>query len=314
MRSTGCPHPDKNETLVTAMRLHPTLLSVALVAAYPVGEAAALQVAPSLMGVLSRPGEDPVIKVVDTSNPSDNPISFFASTNASPDSGFYGNLPLGDTRVRVVVGANTDPVTSSLSYTAQVTNDGTTDIPLAFGFHIDRGRVGVFAPSGGGSEPGQSSFFGMASLISEISWNGQTLWSVEISVKNDDSNGPEKTIIREGAASDFSFDATAADDQVFYDAYTGNLGLGLLRAGESGVLSYDILAYAFYESSSEQSCYGYGCAVVGNTDPFHLGDAPFTPGEGYRAGIQPIPEPQTWAMLAAGLGLLGWQVRRRSLH
>ncbi len=299
------------------MRLHPTLLAAALAVAYPIGNAAALPVDASLTGIFT-PGIDPaVIRTVHTSDLSGNPISFFTSTNASPDSGFYGDLPQADTRVRVVVGPATDVVSSSLSYSAMVYNTGTTDVPLAFGFHIDRGRVGVFAPSASFEEDGMSllpPFRGQASLISEIRWNGDALWRVTIMVDNSDTDGPVKSVILEGAAADFGVDATSADDQVFYDAYTGNLGLGLLGAGQSGELTYDIVAVAFYDSSSEASCYGYGCAVVGNTDPFDLANEPFTPGEGYRAGIQPIPEPQTWAMLAAGLGLLGWQARRRALH
>lgn len=32
----------------------------------------------------------------------------------------------------------------------------------------------------------------------------------------------------------------------------------------------------------------------------------------YRAFISPVPEPETYAMLLAGLGMLGWMARRRS--
>jgi hypothetical protein len=29
-------------------------------------------------------------------------------------------------------------------------------------------------------------------------------------------------------------------------------------------------------------------------------------------GVAPVPEPETYAMLLAGLGLVGWQARRRT--
>jgi 5'-nucleotidase / UDP-sugar diphosphatase len=35
---------------------------------------------------------------------------------------------------------------------------------------------------------------------------------------------------------------------------------------------------------------------------------------GLQAGIAPVPEADTWAMLLVGLGLVGFAVRRRRVH
>jgi len=38
----------------------------------------------------------------------------------------------------------------------------------------------------------------------------------------------------------------------------------------------------------------------------------WTRGEFFALQAAPIPEPETYAMLFAGLGLVGWQLRRKS--
>ena len=39
---------------------------------------------------------------------------------------------------------------------------------------------------------------------------------------------------------------------------------------------------------------------------------PVASGEIFQVGVAPVPEPETYAMLLAGLGLLGFVARRRS--
>jgi hypothetical protein len=45
----------------------------------------------------------------------------------------------------------------------------------------------------------------------------------------------------------------------------------------------------------------------GTTDGFSLMNVSLT-------GVSPVPEPQTYAMMLAGLGLLGFRLRRRKLQ
>lgn len=47
----------------------------------------------------------------------------------------------------------------------------------------------------------------------------------------------------------------------------------------------------------------------------HTGPVGFTPGLQFDGSgfVAPIPEPETYAMLLAGLGLLGWRIRARKV-
>lgn len=50
-------------------------------------------------------------------------------------------------------------------------------------------------------------------------------------------------------------------------------------------------------------------ATTGNLDIFHLGDNDFT----VKAIVTAVPEPETYAMLLVGLGLIGFMVRRKKV-
>jgi hypothetical protein len=41
---------------------------------------------------------------------------------------------------------------------------------------------------------------------------------------------------------------------------------------------------------------------------------PFSPPPPEQAPVSPVPEPETYAMMAAGLALLGWRARRQALR
>jgi hypothetical protein len=41
---------------------------------------------------------------------------------------------------------------------------------------------------------------------------------------------------------------------------------------------------------------------------------PFSPPPPEQAPVSPVPEPETYAMMAAGLALLGWRARLKALR
>ncbi len=60
---------------------------------------------------------------------------------------------------------------------------------------------------------------------------------------------------------------------------------------------------------------GSSTAIAINTAPWNYYVNVHTtafPGGEIRGQLAPVPEPGSWAMLAAGLGLLGWRLRRRA--
>lgn len=290
----------------------PLALAVAAVAAFwGTAQAQALTVDANLDGSLSVNGG--VIALQAT--PGDaSPI--FGSNNLSGISGlnsfFYGDLATGSTNMRAIAGL-TNQVDSKIRYTALVTNNTGAAQDLSFNFFLGRGRVGVdtnFSSEGAG--------FGSASLSSSIEWGGVTLWNVYIEV--DKASGVAATSVVSNSPSAAGFSTSVSGDSVYYDAYTGNLGLGILGAGETRELTYSIHGSAYYDNNGDAvDFYGYGGrAVVGNTDPFDfVGTSPDEP-TGFATGLaaspsQPVPEPGTWALMAAGLAGLwaGTRSRRR---
>jgi hypothetical protein len=92
--------------------------------------------------------------------------------------------------------------------------------------------------------------------------------------------------------------------QYAWNAYSGVLNLGLLAAGASATLEYD--ARVFGQGNCSYSC-GSTTASIG--DPSHVSSIG-GPGT-IIASPGAVPEPETYAMLLGGLGLLGWVGRRR---
>lgn len=204
-------------------------------------------------------------------------------------------------------------VDSLIVYKALITNDAGVAQDVAFNFFLGRGRVGVDSNVASATQNG----FGNASLASSIKWGGSTVWSVGLAV--DKATGAAATHTLTTTPSAAGFTTSASGDSAYYDAYTGNLGLGILAAGESKTLTYSILGSAYSDNSGDDvSFYGYGGrAVVGNSDPFDfVGSSPDEP-SGFSVKIvsipaQAVPEPGTWALMGAGLaGVWGASRMRR---
>ncbi|GAB4167612.1 MAG: hypothetical protein OHK0026_16460 [Rhodocyclaceae bacterium] len=80
----------------------------------------------------------------------------------------------------------------------------------------------------------------------------------------------------------------------------GSVSLVLDKPVSGGSTVYG--SYAWYDGSGSL----LGAGTLGSTDIFH--------GEDYTRGNYvafAVPEPKTWAMLVAGIGLIGWIARRR---
>lgn len=90
-------------------------------------------------------------------------------------------------------------------------------------------------------------------------------------------------------------------------AYSGAGGTGTLL-GSASAMQRNFQLYNKYFMGLASNTADIRSFVVGNPYPFY-GDGVIL--DNVRIALAPVPEPGTWAMLAAGLGLLGLGVRRR---
>ena len=154
--------------------------------------------------------------------------------------------------MRAIAGLQ-NQVDSRIEYRALVTNDTGIAQDLSFSFFLGCGRVGVDTNFSSESQNG----FGNALLASAITWGGSTICRVDLAV--DKASGAAATSTLSTTPSAVGFTTSASGDSVYYDAYTGNLGLGILAAGETKELAYSILGSAYYDNNGDAiNFYGYG--------------------------------------------------------
>ncbi len=88
-------------------------------------------------------------------------------------------------------------------------------------------------------------------------------------------------------------------------SFAGTLDFGLLQPGETFTLIYQ----SFSTVDMRNVLYG-GSALATLVDPFALGGDPPLTLRGLTLPTAPVPEPQTWALMLAGLALLVLRLTR----
>lgn len=150
-----------------------------------------------------------------------------------------------------------------------------------------------------------------------ISSDGSTIFGLADSTANPDGEFFIATtaagIVAQGAAFAASnLGGISADGSIFVSGQNLHNALGfsvvtsvLIGAG------LDVTGWsnfsAFGISDNAEVLWGSALNPEGNTEGWV---ATFQPG--FLGSVQAVPEPSTWALLILGLGLVGWQVRRRS--
>lgn len=96
--------------------------------------------------------------------------------------------------------------------------------------------------------------------------------------------------------------ATLTDTGIFTDF--AELGFGIAKTGGAGMGS-STTPGSFSFNATQTGSY---TAVVSAI----LGSGPFNNQGTYSVSVALVPEPETWAMMLIGVGLVGWQLRRKA--
>ena len=207
-------------------------------------------------------------------------------------------------------GQGTHENESRFQFTDVITNTATTDQQFSMDFLINAGqletrvyesvpRTGEFLEAGYGI----SISFGGSTLFE----SGALLRQVGVGVFDTSANLSQSGTSLGGVLTN---PQTGAPDTFLYswDAFAGTLDLGLLTAGASETLAYNILTFGNGVFSSCGSGCGATRASIG--DPLNVSSIG-GPDTISSMPVAAVPEPETYALMLTGLGIMGWAVRRK---
>ena len=208
-------------------------------------------------------------------------------------------------------GENTFKSISHVQQSLTITNDTGVDQNYSFDFTILNGSLGAW---GSYDQFADDEFIAAGNLVS-ISLDGVELF------------GSAALLVADNTGVDLQTDGavlgsyTANADYYGWDALSDTLDLGVLAAGESFTLTYDIVTAAagiFAPSDSEncggddidygEGCYDWASAYSQFGDPNGVHGSPIA-GNVHGSPVMSVPEPSLWLLM--GTGLFGFAVARQ---
>lgn len=234
------------------------------------------------------------------------------SIDASVDNAIYRAGYIADVStgaLNVFAGHSGTPgrVTSTVTFEQTLTNNTGVAQNVSFSFFVYSGEI---TARNGVDTSG-------AGFLANIDWGGTTAWRAGVDITNGrffvPSDVPTSSVDVTANAADFGFAFSGSSTYTAaWDDYSNTLGLGLLNPGESRTLTYTMTAYSF---SGPSSFAGYGGAFGFGGDPLKFETTPVPSGTpvGFAfSPAAPVPEPSTYLMFLASLGVVGAGARLRS--
>lgn len=212
----------------------------------------------------------------------------------------------GVLNVAAAHGGDPGRIDSSVTYTHTLQNTTGVAQNVSFSFYVYAGAISARTGYASPSEAGYSA---------DIAWGGSSVWHAGIDLtKGTTFDGGSESQVQNlsPSASDFAFTLSPGwEYSASWSSYSKTLGLGILNPGESRTLTYSM---ATYSSSGPGNFNPYGGAAGMGGDPLSFETSPLP--SGVNTGVTfspaaPVPEPETYAMMALGLGVLGAAARRR---